>query len=183
MPLWRGHRGEGVAPGATAATVVVTSLFEGVLVELLPAVTRTARDISPVHVEEVDEDAGGALRVRAVSRCCGCWTPRDALPRGRKVELDPSGPRHTGHACAAGSEGWVGDPTAGAVYGLLAPAAVRRAGPPPGYARPGRFPLPLLRAAGLPVRAERRFTYWASAVSYSVRRSFSPGASMSERKK
>ncbi len=53
-------------------------------------------------------------------------------------------------------------------------------GPQPRF---GRLRPEALRAAGLPVRVERRFSNWARALSYSVRRSFSPGASVSERTK
>lgn len=101
--------------------------------------------------------------------------PLDALgvpPYDRWVGLDLTRLRHTGHAYAApGSRSAGGAAGSGSRYR----ADLRRC-----YLRPGRFPL---RAAGLPVRVERRFTYRARAASYSVRRSFSPGASISERKK
>ncbi|SBU99010.1 hypothetical protein YW3DRAFT_06443 [Streptomyces sp. MnatMP-M77] len=64
---------------------------------------------------------------------------------------------------------------------LLSPfRGVGGAGPQPRF---GRLRPEVPRAAGLPVRVERRFSNWARAVSYSVRRSFSPGASVSERTK
>lgn len=52
----------------------------------------------------------------------------------------------------------------------------------PVMARPGHLRFGFFRAAGFPVRAPRRFSYRATAASYSPRRSFSPGASVRERK-
>ncbi|MFD3658275.1 SulP family inorganic anion transporter [Streptomyces sp. NPDC058620] len=125
-PLWREHRGEALVLGATAGTVVATSLFEGVVAGLLLAVAKTAWDTSHVHVEVAGvEQAGGAVRVRVVGNATFLRLPKlldalEALPRDRAVELDLIGLRHTDHACAAALEAWAGARAAG--------VRVRRAG-------------------------------------------------------
>ncbi|MFI0978500.1 SulP family inorganic anion transporter [Streptomyces sp. NPDC021093] len=114
-PLWREHRGESVVLGVTAVAIVVTNLFEGVVLGLLLAVAKTAWDISHVHVEVEEDDGegkeGGVLGVRVLGNATFLRLPKllgalEALPQDRVVRLDLSGLRHTDHACAAALEGW-----------------------------------------------------------------------------
>ncbi|MFF0744090.1 SulP family inorganic anion transporter [Streptomyces sp. NPDC004111] len=127
--LWREHRGECVVLVVTAVAIVVTNLFEGVLLGLVLAVGKTAWEVSHVQVEVVEEGivgvgsggggSGGAvsggegvvLRVRVVGNATFLRLPKlldalEALPEGRAVELDLSGLRHVDHACAGALEGW-----------------------------------------------------------------------------
>jgi MFS superfamily sulfate permease-like transporter len=55
--LWREHRGEAVVLTATAVSVVLTNLFEGVLLGLLLAVVKSAWETSHVHLE-IEEPGG-----------------------------------------------------------------------------------------------------------------------------
>ncbi|MCF3123244.1 SulP family inorganic anion transporter [Streptomyces arenae] len=110
VPLWREHRGEAVVLGVTGVAIVVTNLFEGVLIGLALAVAKTAWDISHVHVETVDRGAAG-LVVRVVGNATFLRLPKlldalEALPVDRRVRLDLAGLRHVDHACAAALEGW-----------------------------------------------------------------------------
>ncbi|MFB7467739.1 SulP family inorganic anion transporter [Streptomyces sp. NPDC056224] len=107
--LWRTHRGEAVVLVATACAIVVTNLFEGVLVGLGLAVAKAAWETSHVHIEEVWED--GELCVRVVGNASFLRLPKlldalDALPHGKPVRLDLSGLRHLDHACLTALEGW-----------------------------------------------------------------------------
>ncbi|MFG2984141.1 SulP family inorganic anion transporter [Streptomyces sp. NPDC048258] len=107
--LWRTHRGEAVVLVATASAIVVTNLFEGVLVGLGLAVAKAAWETSHVHIEEVWED--GDLCVRIVGNASFLRLPKlldalDALPHGKPVRLDLSGLRHLDHACLTALEGW-----------------------------------------------------------------------------
>ncbi len=107
--LWRTHRGEAVVLLATASAIVVTNLFEGVLVGLGLAVAKAAWETSHVHIEEVWE--GERLCVRVVGNASFLRLPKlldalDALPHGKPVRLDLSGLRHLDHACLTALEGW-----------------------------------------------------------------------------
>ncbi|MEU9378405.1 SulP family inorganic anion transporter [Streptomyces sp. NPDC048255] len=107
--LWRTHRGEAVVLVATAGAIVVTSLFEGVLVGLGLAVAKAAWETSHVHIEEVWE--GEDLCVRVVGNASFLRLPKlldalDALPHGQPVRLDLTGLRHLDHACLTALEGW-----------------------------------------------------------------------------
>ncbi|MGO4429496.1 SulP family inorganic anion transporter, partial [Streptomyces sp. MCAF7] len=51
VPLWRAHRGEAVVLVVTAGAIVVTNMFEGVIIGLLMAVAKSAWETSHVHVE------------------------------------------------------------------------------------------------------------------------------------
>ncbi|MCX5195046.1 SulP family inorganic anion transporter [Streptomyces sp. NBC_00249] len=107
--LWRTHRGEAVVLVATAASIVATSLFEGVLVGLGLAVAKAAWETSHVHIEEVWE--GERLCVRVVGNASFLRLPKlldslEALPHGPSVRLDLSGLRHMDHACLTALEGW-----------------------------------------------------------------------------
>lgn len=108
--LWRGHRGEVLVLGVTAAAIVVGNLFEGVLVGLALAVAKTAWDISHVHVETEDRGEAGIV-VRVLGHATFLRLPKlldalEALPRDREVRLELGGLRHVDHACAAALEGW-----------------------------------------------------------------------------
>ncbi|MET9520442.1 SulP family inorganic anion transporter [Streptomyces sp. NPDC002994] len=111
VPLWREHRGEVVVLVVTAGAIVVTNLFEGVLVGLLLAVAKTAWDTSQVHVETEDLGAVDGLRVRVRGSATFLRLPKlmdalEAVPHDRPVQLDLDGLRHVDHACAAALEGW-----------------------------------------------------------------------------
>ncbi|WP_420079924.1 SulP family inorganic anion transporter [Streptomyces sp. JL4002] len=107
--LWRTHRGEAVVLVATASAIVVTNLFEGVLVGLGLAIAKAAWETSHVHIEEVWE--GEELCVRVLGNASFLRLPKlldalDALPHDRPVRLDLSGLRHLDHACLTAMEGW-----------------------------------------------------------------------------
>ncbi|QFQ99580.1 SulP family inorganic anion transporter [Streptomyces phaeolivaceus] len=109
--LWRGRdRGELVVLGVTALTIVVWSLFAGVLVGLAVAVAKTAWDISQVRVEVEDRgDAGVVVRVAGNATFLRLPKLLDALegvPRGRGVRLELGGLWHVDHACGAALEAW-----------------------------------------------------------------------------
>ncbi|MGW2582684.1 SulP family inorganic anion transporter [Streptomyces virginiae] len=107
--LWRTHRGEAVVLVVTASAIVVTNLFEGVLIGLGLAVAKAAWETSHVHIEEVWEDE--ALCVQVLGNASFLRLPKlldalDALPHGQPVRLDLSGLRHLDHACLTALEGW-----------------------------------------------------------------------------
>ncbi|MFG2225924.1 SulP family inorganic anion transporter [Streptomyces sp. NPDC048644] len=122
-PLWRAHRGEAVVLAATAVAIVVTNMFEGVLLGLLMAVAKSAWETSHVQLEITDpersrprayrDEATGLrpIRVRAVGHATFLRLPKvldelEALPRDREITLDLSGLRHLDHACAAALGAW-----------------------------------------------------------------------------
>ncbi|MGX1883003.1 SulP family inorganic anion transporter [Streptomyces sp. NPDC055287] len=112
-PLWREHRGEAVVLAATALAIVVTNMFEGVLIGLLLAVAKTAWETSHVHVEVSGAEQGehGPVRVRVLGNATFLRLPKlldelEALPRDRPIELDLTGLRHVDHACGAALTGW-----------------------------------------------------------------------------
>ncbi len=114
-PLWREHRGEAVVLGATALSIVVTNMFEGVLIGLLLAVAKSAWETSHVHVEVSGADGTGddpgPLRVRVLGNATFLRLPKlldelEALPRDRAIELDLTGLRHVDHACGAALTAW-----------------------------------------------------------------------------
>ncbi|MET9886855.1 SulP family inorganic anion transporter [Streptomyces sp. NPDC006430] len=107
--LWKTHRGEAVVLVATAAAIVATNLFEGVLVGLGLAVAKAAWETSQVHIEGVWE--GGELHVQVMGSASFLRLPKlldelDALPTGQPVRLDLSGLRHLDHACLTALRGW-----------------------------------------------------------------------------
>ncbi|MER7396985.1 SulP family inorganic anion transporter [Streptomyces sp. NPDC000151] len=71
-PLWREHRGEAVVLATTAIAIVVTNMFEGVLIGLLMAVAKTAWETSHVHLEVsgdgVDEGPGSQTHSLVVAK-------------------------------------------------------------------------------------------------------------------
>ncbi|MGK5628760.1 SulP family inorganic anion transporter [Streptomyces sp. URMC 123] len=108
--LWREHRGEAVVLGATATAIVVTTMFEGVLLGLLLAVAKTAWETSYVHVE-VDDGGEHAVRVRLCGNATFLRLPRildtlEALPKDRPIDLDLTGLRHLDHACRTALRTW-----------------------------------------------------------------------------
>jgi MFS superfamily sulfate permease-like transporter len=107
--LWRTERGEAVVLTGTALAIVVTNLFEGVLIGLLLAIVKTAWDVSDIHVD-VDEKAD-PLVIRLSGNATFLRLPKvldtlEAIPHGRAVELDLSGLRHLDHACRTALQAW-----------------------------------------------------------------------------
>ena len=134
--LWRDHRGEAVVLAVTALSIVLTSMFEGVLVGLLLAVVKSAWDTSHIQLD-VHEATGGRLIVRITGSATFLRLPRmleilDALPQHRIVELDLTDLRHLDHACRTTLEHW----------------ALRRRGTVGKLA--GTAPLPGAPASGIP---------------------------------
>ncbi|MFD7662762.1 SulP family inorganic anion transporter [Streptomyces sp. NPDC059788] len=140
VPLWREHRGEAVVLAATAVAIVVTNMFEGVVIGLLMAVAKSAWETSHAHLEVTwpEDDEAGPLHVRALGNATFLRLPRlldqlEALPRDRAAVLDLSGLRHLDRACAAALGGWAerrrpaGDPGPGGA----GPGAVPGPGPGP----------------------------------------------------
>ncbi|MFJ5225364.1 SulP family inorganic anion transporter [Streptomyces sp. NPDC088400] len=110
VPLWREHRGEAIILGITAVAVLVTNLFEGVILGLLLAVVKTAWEISHLHVD-VHELTGGRMVVSVTGNATFLRLPRimeqlEELPKDRPIELDLSGVRHLDHACRISLENW-----------------------------------------------------------------------------
>ncbi|MFH8346112.1 SulP family inorganic anion transporter [Streptomyces sp. NPDC018045] len=112
-PLWREHRGEAVVLAATAIAIVVTNMFEGVLIGLLLAIAKTAWETSHVHLEITGLDAPSTepVQVRALGNATFLRLPKlldqlEALPHDREVALDLSGLRHLDHACATALTTW-----------------------------------------------------------------------------
>ncbi|MCO6009073.1 SulP family inorganic anion transporter [Actinoallomurus purpureus] len=107
--LWRTERGEAVVLTGTALAIVVTNLFEGVLIGLLLAIVKTAWDVSDIHVD-VDEKAD-PLVIRLSGNATFLRLPKvldtlEAIPHGRAVELDLSALRHLDHACRTALQAW-----------------------------------------------------------------------------
>ncbi|MEU4352020.1 SulP family inorganic anion transporter [Streptomyces sp. NPDC023838] len=110
VPLWRAHRGEAIVLGVTAVAIVLTNMFDGVILGLVLAVAKSAWETSHIQVD-VRELTGGRLVVRLVGSATFLRLPRiletlEALPEGRPVELDLTGVRHLDHACQTTLENW-----------------------------------------------------------------------------
>ncbi|AXK35935.1 SulP family inorganic anion transporter [Streptomyces armeniacus] len=110
-PLWREHRAEAVVLAVTAVSIVVTNMFEGVLIGLLMSVVKTAWEISHVHVETEDPGAGRPVRVHVRGNATFLRLPKlqdqlDTLPANRTVELHLGGLRHMDHACGLALSTW-----------------------------------------------------------------------------
>ncbi len=108
--LWRTERGEAVVFAGTAIAVVVTNLFEGVLVGIVLAVVKTAWDVSDIHLD-IRDDGEGPIRIRLTGNATFLRLPKvldtlEATPRGRPVELDLSRLRHLDHACRTALTAW-----------------------------------------------------------------------------
>jgi MFS superfamily sulfate permease-like transporter len=109
-PLWREHRSEAVVLGVTAVAILVTNLFEGVVLGLLLAVVKSAWEMSHLHVD-VRALTGGRLVVAVTGNATFLRLPRimeelEDLPKDRPIELDLSGLRHLDHACRIALENW-----------------------------------------------------------------------------
>ncbi|GCB51271.1 SulP family inorganic anion transporter [Streptomyces sp. NL15-2K] len=111
-PLWREHRGEAVVLVITAGAILVTNMFEGVLIGLLLAVVKTAWETSHVHIDVDDADSGsGPVRVRIRGHATFLRLPRildalEQLPAERPIELNLAGLRHLDHACMSALQHW-----------------------------------------------------------------------------
>ncbi|MGC4971670.1 SulP family inorganic anion transporter [Streptomyces sp. DT199] len=109
-PLWREHRGEAVVLVITAGAILVTNMFEGVLIGLVLAVAKSAWDVSHVHIE-TDDTGTGAVRVRIVGNATFLRLPHildalEKLPHDRPVELNLAALRHLDHACMSALQNW-----------------------------------------------------------------------------
>jgi len=108
--LWRTERGEAVVLTATALAIVVTNLFEGVLIGLLLAVVKTAWDVSDIHID-VDEHDDGSITIGLSGNATFLRLPKvldtlETIPHGRAVELDLTRLRHLDHACRTALQTW-----------------------------------------------------------------------------
>jgi MFS superfamily sulfate permease-like transporter len=109
--LWRTERGEAVVFAGTALAIVVTNLFEGVLIGILLAIAKTAWDVSDIHVDVRECGAEGPIKIRLTGNATFLRLPKaldtlEAIPHGRPVELDLSGLRHLDHACRTALLAW-----------------------------------------------------------------------------
>ncbi|WP_328501065.1 SulP family inorganic anion transporter [Streptomyces sp. NBC_00457] len=109
-PLWREHRGEAVVLVITAGAILVTNMFEGVLIGLVLAVAKSAWEVSHVHIE-TDDTGTGPVRVRIVGNATFLRLPKildalEKLPHDRSVELNLAGLRHLDHACMSALQNW-----------------------------------------------------------------------------
>jgi MFS superfamily sulfate permease-like transporter len=107
---WRDHRGETIILLVTAAAIVATSLFEGVLVGLVAALAKTAWELSHLNVSV--NSHGGTLRVRLLGHATFLRVPRlthalDTLPEADDVHLDVTGLAHYDHSCQETVREWV----------------------------------------------------------------------------
>ncbi len=110
-PLWREHRGEVAVLVTTTVAIVVTNLFEGVVIGLLLAVVKAAWETSHVHVETSPLPGGGVL-ARVIGNANFLRLPKlldelDALRCSeRRVQLDLTGLRHMDRAVHTALTGW-----------------------------------------------------------------------------
>ncbi|MFG2847302.1 SulP family inorganic anion transporter [Kitasatospora sp. NPDC048296] len=109
-PLWREHRGEAVVLVVTAGAILVTDMFEGVLIGLALAVVKAAWETSRVHIE-VEDPGEGLVRVRIFGNATFLRLPRildtlERLPTNRPIELDLAALRHLDHACMSALQTW-----------------------------------------------------------------------------
>ncbi|WP_051947992.1 SulP family inorganic anion transporter [Streptomyces scabiei] len=126
-PLWREHRGEAVVLVVTAGAILVTNMFEGVLIGLLLAVVKTAWQTSYVHID-VTDPGSGPVRVRIQGHATFLRLPRildslEALPADRPLELNLAGLRHLDHACMSALQNWADQHNAHTVNPEHTPAA------------------------------------------------------------
>lgn len=127
IALWRAHRGEAVIVFATAGMIVVTNMFEGVLIGVALSVAKSAWDTSHLQVDVADGGVG-VIRARLTGSATFLRLPAildalEALPKGRPIELDLSGLRHLDHACLTALTAWADrHNTAGTAPVRLVPA-------------------------------------------------------------
>ncbi|MEU2605193.1 SulP family inorganic anion transporter [Streptomyces albus] len=110
-PMWREHRAEAVVLAVTALAIVLTDMFQGVLLGLLLAVVKTAWETSHVHVETHDPGEGRPLVVTVLGNATFLRLPKlqdqlEALPADRPVELRLEKLRHVDHACGLALSAW-----------------------------------------------------------------------------
>ncbi|WP_433543918.1 SulP family inorganic anion transporter (plasmid) [Streptomyces sp. CA-294286] len=110
VPLARTHRGEALVLVTTAVAILLTNMFEGVLIGLALAVAKTAWDTSQAQVE-VRELTGGRIVVTLTGNATFLRLPRlletlEALPKDRPIELDLTTAQHLDHACRTTLENW-----------------------------------------------------------------------------
>ena len=110
VALWREHPGEALILVVTAVSIVVVSMFEGVLIGLALAVVKTAWEASHIRLEVVDKGAG-PVQAYLSGNATFLRLPKildslEALPQDRPVELDLSGLHHLDHACRTALESW-----------------------------------------------------------------------------
>ncbi|MCX4920012.1 SulP family inorganic anion transporter [Streptomyces sp. NBC_00687] len=127
-PLWREHRGEAIVLLVTAGAILITNMFQGVLIGLLLAVVKTAWESSRVHID-VNKNGSGQLRVHFHGSATFLRLPQildtlEALPADRSVELDLTGLRHLDHACMNAIQNWAEQHNAHALHFQRAPAPV-----------------------------------------------------------
>ncbi|MFJ7911755.1 SulP family inorganic anion transporter [Kitasatospora sp. NPDC096204] len=114
VALCRGHLGEALVLVVTAAAIIVTDLFDGVLIGVGLAVAKSAWQTShlQITVEEQEGVTGQPVhRVRLSGNATFLRLPRlldtlERLPGDRPVELDWSGLRHLDHACTVALVSW-----------------------------------------------------------------------------
>ncbi|MFF4837527.1 SulP family inorganic anion transporter [Streptomyces sp. NPDC001315] len=109
-PLWGEYRGEAVVLVITAGAILVTNLFEGVLIGLLLSVAKAAWETSHVHID-VDTVGEGTVRVSIRGHATFLRLPYildtlAQLPVDRPVELNLAGLRHLDHACMSALQNW-----------------------------------------------------------------------------
>ncbi|MFJ3620529.1 SulP family inorganic anion transporter [Streptomyces iakyrus] len=125
-PLWREHRGEAVVLVITAGAILVTNMFEGVLIGLLLAVLKAAWETSHVHIDIDDGDSPVRIRIRGHATFLRLPRILDALeqlPADRPVELNLAGLRHLDHACMSALQHWADQHNAHTVQPEPAPAS------------------------------------------------------------
>ncbi|GHH74687.1 sulfate transporter family protein [Streptomyces sulfonofaciens] len=110
LGLWRERRGEVLILAVTAVSIVMVSMFEGVLIGLGLAVAKAAWEASQVRLEVTDKGAG-PVQVRLLGNATFLRLPKlleslEALPQDRPVELDLSGLHHLDHACRTALQAW-----------------------------------------------------------------------------
>ncbi|MBA5224249.1 SulP family inorganic anion transporter [Streptomyces griseoaurantiacus] len=110
VSLWRGHRGEALILVATAVSIVVVNMFEGVLIGLALSVVKTAWEASHLRLEIIDKGAG-PIQAHLSGNATFLRLPQildslESLPQDRPVELDLSGLHHLDHACRTALENW-----------------------------------------------------------------------------
>ncbi|MGW7081400.1 SulP family inorganic anion transporter [Streptomyces sp. NPDC054866] len=110
VPLAREHRGEALVLATTAIAIVVTNMFEGVVLGLVLAVVKSAWETSHIHLD-VRELTGGRMVVTLTGNATFLRLPRiletlEALPKDRPIELDLTAVRHLDHACRTTLENW-----------------------------------------------------------------------------
>ncbi len=110
VELWRERRGEVLILVVTAVSIVLVSMFEGVLIGLVLAVVKAAWEASQVRLDVTDTGTG-PIHVHLSGNATFLRLPKildslEALPPGRPVALDLSGLHHLDHACRTALESW-----------------------------------------------------------------------------